>query len=557
MTPTYSPETLRQQLAPIATKLREGRAVIRPVSQVLLRLKPLEGQDRFNATIDQILRWVNSRAGRQLPAAAWQRQTFELSDIGSQRTAAVAMAEPRFWAARLDDADKNVPMRTWVTEIGVGEADGDVLFGARLVCATRGEDVPFDRSVPGFVRNVMQSGAVWIDSRPLSTQPIFVNDEAGVDDLVDLLEDPRRRVPVLVFSLSEHDDDPLHTAASAPEVQKLTVGVAHIFTISGQAAFTLSDRIGKEFSVYRQAVRLYKPGFQRWRDDPYRHPVAMAERIAAWPDGGPTAFERWLASQTLAVTAHSTDRDDVLPSFDAVRQAAAQIERRAAKAGGSTDRELLALAEDDNSRLESSLREQHQTYGGLLVAAEEERDGAASAEREARAQTFALRERIRMLEARAAAQGEAEQVPIPQTTDGFDVWCQTYLVGSVVVHSRAQQGAKKSVFRDPTLLYRALILLRDYYVPMKLMGGMERVTAFDDACSELDIENSQVGEATRKFKDEYTVQWAGHPRLLDWHLKGGEGRERAKCFRLYYCWDDESQCVVVGSMPAHLKSDIT
>ena len=86
---------------------------------------------------------------------------------------------------------------------------------------------------------------------------------------------------------------------------------------------------------------------------------------------------------------------------------------------------------------------------------------------------------------------------------------------------------------------------------------MERVTAFDDACRELDIENSHVGEAVKRFKDEYTVQWAGQPRLLEWHLKSGDARERAKCFRLYYCWDDESQCVVVGSMPAHLKNEIT
>src|SRR5947209_5672596 len=97
---------MKDQLTPIAAKLREGRAVIRPVSQVTLRLLAIPGRDRFAATVDDILRWMNRRAGRTLPETAWQRESFDLSDIGAQRTAAVALREPRYWAARLDDADK-------------------------------------------------------------------------------------------------------------------------------------------------------------------------------------------------------------------------------------------------------------------------------------------------------------------------------------------------------------------------------------------------------------------------------------------------------------------
>lgn len=51
------------QLDPVAAKLREGKSLVRPVSQVTLRLKPKDGEDRFAGTIDQILRWMNRRAG--------------------------------------------------------------------------------------------------------------------------------------------------------------------------------------------------------------------------------------------------------------------------------------------------------------------------------------------------------------------------------------------------------------------------------------------------------------------------------------------------------------
>jgi hypothetical protein len=142
-------KNLREQYALANAKQREGRTLIRPVSQVSFCLKPVEGRDRFVEAVDTILRWMKPRAGRDLPPEAWDRKSFELSDIGAQRIAAVGLAYPRYWAARIDDADKNVPLRAWVTEIGVGVDDnGDVLFGTRLVSTTRGEDPPYDRSIP-------------------------------------------------------------------------------------------------------------------------------------------------------------------------------------------------------------------------------------------------------------------------------------------------------------------------------------------------------------------------------------------------------------------------
>ncbi|MDP1857425.1 MAG: hypothetical protein Q8K82_02080, partial [Gemmatimonadaceae bacterium] len=97
-----SASTLSEQLAPIASRLRENRALIRPVSQVQLRLKPARDGDLFASTVDHILRWMNNRSGRKLPNEAWQRASFELADIGAQRTAAVAISDPRYWSARLD-----------------------------------------------------------------------------------------------------------------------------------------------------------------------------------------------------------------------------------------------------------------------------------------------------------------------------------------------------------------------------------------------------------------------------------------------------------------------
>lgn len=546
----------RDQLVPLAGRLREGRARVRPVSQVLVRMNPAGERDLFAATVDKVLQWLNRRAGQRLPDEAWQRQSFELGALGAQRTAAVSMQEPRYWAARLDDADRTVPLRTWITEIGIGVTDdGSVLFGTRLTCATRGEDPPFERSVPGFVRAIVGSTPTLLDGHPMPREPVLVQDAAGVEALVDLLEDPQRRHGVIVLALPEDSSDPAQTAIDAVRVRQQTFAVAHVCVLVGPASFHLSRLVGKEFSVFRQAVRLYRPGFLRWRSNPYDHPLTLPERIATWNDEGPEAYAGWVASQALAITTQFADREDLLPSFDTVRRWASQAQRRAARESGSSNQELLDLADAEIKRLESAQQEQKQTYDGLLAALEQELEEAREARQEALAQLYALRERIDRMQVQLASTGTS--TPVPLDLDQFETWCDNHLSGAVTVVSRALRGVKQSVYEQPRLLYEALLLLRDFFVPMKRSPSAASKAKFEAELQRLRLDNSPVGAATRTHADHYTIRYGGRPRVLDWHLKRGDARERTRCFRLYYFWDDESQCAVVGWLPSHLDNALT
>ena len=539
-----------------AGKPRDNRALIRPVSQVLLRLKPTKEGDLFAFTVDHILRWMNNRAGRKLPAEAWQRRSFELADIGAQRTAAVAIDDPRYWSARLDDADKAVPMRTWVTEIGIAPAPGgDLLFGARLICATRGEDIPFNRSVPGFVRTIALSAQPFLDDRLLSFEPVFVDDAAGIEALVDLLEDSRRRSPVIVFSLPESSADASQTAADAAQLRLRTFGAAHVYILTGDASFQLTDMLGRQMSVFRQAVRMYRPGFKRWNDDPYFHPLTLPERIQHWDDEGPKAYDRWLVSQALAVTAARPDREEALPGFETVRQMASQLQRQVARTTGSNDAELLALADQEISRLEAEIQSQRDTYDGVLLASHQELELAEAAKNDAISQAHALRGRISSLETTLSAAGTV--TPIPEDLRELEDWASQHLAGSVTLLSRALRGAKAAVYEDPSFAYQALLLLKECFVPMKRDSTAEKKARFDAECQRLKIENTPVGEANKTHSEQYTVQHGGRPRVLDWHLKRGDSRERTRCFRLYYFWDDDTQSAVVGWLPSHLDNALT
>ena len=551
-----SGKSLRDQLAPVSAALRKDRVHIQPVSQVTLRLKPGKHGDRFQETVRDILRWMDNRAGQKLPEEAWSMKSFEMTDVGAQRTAAVGLTDPLYWAARLDDADKVVARRTWITEIGIGlDSNQDVMFGARLICAARGDNPPFAPTVPGFVRGILAAGPCELDGQIADGKPHFVQTAADAEWLVNLLERKDRIGDVLVLAQQEDDGKPPQTIANANSLAQRLHGIAHVVVLSSAGSYALTDRVGKDLSVFRQAVRTYRLGFRAWVDEPGRHPLAMPARILAWKDVGVAGFEAELCARMINNSVFVAGREERLPSFTSVRQIAAKIERENARLGGATDAELVKMYEEENLRISADMQEQKELSEQLLQEAEREREIATERANDAIAQAMHARERIRRLVERLAeTAGKSPETPIPESLAGLEEWCREHLAGSVVMNSRAFQGAKKSVFQDPSLIYKALVVLRDHYVPMRTYGGAERQAAYAKALGELHIEESATGDGVRFEGDEYTVQYQGRRRNLDRHLKAGNSRDPRFCLRLYFFWDDESQVVVVGWLPSHLEN---
>jgi hypothetical protein len=536
---------------------RQLQALVYQISQVSITLGRNTGA--FGTARSEVLTWMNGRAGRPLPERAWHGLPFELEEIGAQHVEAVAIEKPQFWAARLDDADKNVPLRSWITEVALAEReDGLVIFGARLTAVVRGPKSPFERSIPGFVRKIVAVTGAELDDRPISESPWIVATEDDVDALVALLCDPRRRVDVIVVALAEGATDPSSTIIDAEDIARKTIGAAHVAVLTGPASFRLTDRVGREFSVFRQAVRTYRPGFNVDLDEPFAHPLGLPHRIVAWEDGGPAAYSRLVVSQALIRSVSAADSERLVPSFLKVKRTAAEIRLDEARRTGSSDAALLSLYEEDNDNLRRQLAQEKEKNDALLVLAEEERDAALDAAQQARERAKPLRRRIESLE-RATQGGAARPQSVPSTLDNVETWCEENLPESVALHARAYRGLKSPVFEDVTLIYKALLLLRDYYVPMRRDGGINKTDTFRDACQALGLTEEPTGSETRAGEqgEEYHVKYGGRRVYLDRHLKKGASRDPRRCFRLYFYWDQEDEQVVVGWLPSHLDTRIT
>jgi hypothetical protein len=361
--------------------------------------------------------------------------------------------------------------------------------------------------------------------------------------------------------VSEHDSEGRQLQGNAVEaahaIASRTLTLSHVAVVTEKAGFILSEQLGREFSVFNGAVRTYQPYFDPEIDEPTRHPLAFLNSIQSWPDGGPAAFIDFIVSQAFRQSVAARSLELELPAFTTVRQLSIQRKRDSAIARGDSQSDLLGLALEEIETLRRQTEDDRRTSDGLLEAAEDERDEALEELNGVRSENWNLRERVNFLTSAMLEKGRSEDVPIPESFDEIEDWARRYMTGSVLLTNRAARAARKSAFSNPSLAYRAMLVLRDFYVPMK--KGLQTRESYVAALAELGLEDSGTFGSTRagEFGDEYFIRHGGRRRELDRHLKGSNSRDERYGFRLYFFWDEQNVQVVIGSLPSHLTTGIS
>lgn len=532
----------------------DQRIFVRVVSQVALNIA---GENIFRTVQERVLKWLfdPDRNVRPIPDGAWEGESFTIDTDNSEHVDAIRLDTPKYWGLRFSERLKD-PGRIWTTEVGLAErSDGQVVFGCRLLCSERGLPATTPRSIPSFVRGIAFKQACKLDGRSIGPNPWIVETEEEAADLIDFLCARERRHPVVAFSLPDGSNDPNQTIIPVRHFIRRTVGYVHTVIVKPAATMILTDELGKEFSVYRQAVRTYYPDFDPMDDLATDHPVATAGRIALWQQNNEISFTDFLVYQALRITRPRAELEHDLPPFQQIKQIAAERAREQARASGQSDAQLLELADQEIMAAKTQTSETLE----LLKVAEQEREDALSRAREIQASYSAIQARVEHLQERLKATG-AKAASIPTSLDALETWARENLSGFVEIHDRALKAAQKSDFKNIQLVYDALLLMRDHYVPMRRQGGIELKNAFDGALAALGLENSKCFAQKNKadsFGGEYFVKYQGDRRELDWHLKGNNSRDGRIGFRMYYFWDDDTSRVVVGYLPGHLDTDIT
>ncbi len=152
-------------------------------------------------------------------------------------------------------------------------------------------------------------------------------------------------------------------------------------------------------------------------------------------------------------------------------------------------------------------------------------------------------------------------VPNPSNLTGLEQWIARKHDGKLILHPRAADAAKKSVYQDVPLIYSAIDLLAEEYRDMR-MAPVELALDAHGRCTaklqELGLELSQSISASRAGEqgEGYFVTYpvSGKRRMLEFHLKKGSDRDERYSLRIYFFWDGDSKRVVVGWLPGHLDT---
>lgn len=516
----------------------------------------VSGENIFRQLQERVMKWAFApeRNLRGIPDEAWQGKSFEIDYENSERAAAIALDDPKYWAFRLSERLKDTN-RIWTTEVGIAiKSEKEAIFGCRLMCSQRGTWTKTPRSIPTFIRSIAFTKNAFLDGRMTSAEPWVVSSDGEVDTFVEFILDANRRHPVVVFALPDGDEDPANTIISTNDFIRKTVGYVHTVVLTSEASIALTRILGFNFSVDRSAVRTYWPGLSPDTDLWSDHPLASADRIRGWQNEDQNGFVEFLIQQSLRQTRPREVLERDQPPFQKIKLIAAEAARLKARKDGRSDEEIVALED----ALKAATEESRISFD-LSVDAENQVEQTNDILRQLKGRYRALQARVEDLQYKLVeGQGKEEEAPV-----GFDQiqhWAERNLSGSVELHDRAVKSLISSGYQNTGLVYDSLKMLRDFYVPMRRSGGNDLVESFRTRLAELGLENTKCFKQENKAKNfggDYFVRYQGEERELNFHLKGPNSRDGRYGFRLYYFWDAESSCVVVGDMPRHLRNDLT
>ncbi len=519
----------------------------REILRVAASLGGGDGQHSAAAARQEVLKWVEKRTGGHLPADAWNHDGFE-HRAGGRNCTAVRIADEimDIWAIRADDPDKNVAQRIWTTEVTVGHrTDQRAMFGVRLLVSSPEQELPKEPAVPGLVQQVAaQCGLDCGGVAELVAEPWLVESDDDAERLIDMLLVPEREMPTFVLTVPEDATDPVTPLLDPGPLARATLGLAKVVVLPARFTWALTDRFGKRLSVFHGAIRVYLPGFTEDANPYGGHELVLADRLAT-PENA-----SGVGARLRQVAANESLRRlrlgrDVL-SFSAVREQSLDLDRSRLEREGATETQKLAAAQAQIGNLKEDLNKALDEQQWLS----DEHGVAEDRARLAEAKLTTTVYQIQLLTNQLKERGESpdSNLSLPARWECFADWCDKYLVGRVLLSSRARRETKAPLFSDVSIAGKCLLWLANEYREQRRDGG--------DGDLRITIENGIRNE--RCGADSFKFKWQDVHRDVDWHIKnGGNTRVRDRCLRIYYFWDNASGQVVIASMPGHIRTGAT
>jgi hypothetical protein len=427
-----------------------------------------------------------------------------------------------------DDSSRTITMQQiddgaglrWMSEISLGPATelAHVTVQIRLgSVGTAGiAPIDYDFGTPAIVRSLVRDLEMCDGTVRILADPGPEVGPSDVPDLISLLENTDRTLPVIVVSRSEPSGN---AALNVVTLHRELAGLAHVRVLSSAASgWALTNDLGADLSVWGGAIRVYFAGFTR-NDNPRRHRITFPERV---DETTTSRIRSWLGTLAAAAT----------PEHPAV--ARRREERRAlAKAAADSDdlgqlREYIALLEADNDEARRSADEYKERTAEL---------SSALALKESELEQ--VRENFVDLQRSLATTGE--------NTDEVSV-TDSDAVSSVASAMDAVEQLARTTYYRPRVTVTAAAMrsgrrFSQYARPEDLLRACQTVLEAGAL-----YHDNRLGMSPAEF---FSQRGYGYGAAPSPHLKVDESTSPDQCLRVYWDEDSTSRTWSVTSIGEH------
>lgn len=437
-----------------------------------------------------------------------------------------------------DDNDGNL---LWHSNCEVSEFGGLVEFSLQLLLDSTQfyiAPVEFDLRRPRVIATLMrQFECVHGDTR-LSLEPNGLSAQGVTDFVRKRLHSKQRRLPIVLVSRTPSSNKWL---IDPTDLADPLAGIAEVHVLEDKwASYALTDEIGKLYSCYNGAVRLYWPDFDP-TEAPYS-PVYTPDRLQGLgPRLATNLFRQLSAISTfryvpgpVAVDAADFLQDQQQKELDRIRKAA-QERGDYSELLDLADKEISTLQKQfqetrqENENLRASLQLSQENLHAVWQTQEDRREAAATevVPEEAEFEPVSVEEAVR------AAQAQfAETLDFPES---------------------AFESAGDSPFKQPKKVYQALLAMHEVCQAWKRsrktrtpMGSLEQCFASKG----FTYTPRESMTSRGKWAEEYAMLYAGERVSIEPHLALGKGGPDT-CLRIHFYPDEKTEQYVIAHVGRH------
>jgi hypothetical protein len=443
----------------------------------------------------------------------------------------------------LSHPDEQDPAASWRTTV-------DLVRSGRVIdvfgLLTRRDPAGGERlpgrfvTIPKIIRELADLGAS-SGRHPISSQPHAVGGSESVEEFVEgVLLDPARNLPVILFSpTSEGDFVPSREAIDS--LARGTLGVAHVYYLrEPRDTFELSDRLGKQFSAWNGAVRLYWPGFKQ-SNSPFDHPLFVRNRIGPW-------VIEWLRRDMISRRLETlTPLPVVAGLLDKHRRERERNELIARLSAAQDDLAMLDLYRDEVERLSYERDDLIKTNSAKDAELQHQQSELKRQADEIRDLKYRLRSNLH-----APTETDDEITWLePETLEEAVLQAADAFTDTLVFTEKAFSSASRMNTADnpPSRLWRIFRTMDDVCRRWRTDTlGMPISTAFQQAGFPL----AQVSDVTKgRYRDAYHFSYKGERVSVGPHVDISKGE------RVYWYNDEEDRQFIVNHIGQHLPDSTT